>query len=180
MMNLLPQQRTLKIVISFILMMGLTACSLNNSKRSLVDRELDDFEQQKVSIDLVNDIPIPNGAKLDTASSLILGRGDRWTGRIVMNTSIVPASAFSIFQSQMPSYGWQTVLSVQDKSSNIVFVRGDRIATLTINPLGLRGSRIIMIASLRPADVPAGGIFNASPNGSSTIGSGINSTVPLQ
>lgn len=163
-----------------VCVLGIAGCSLNNSNRAPLDTELNDFEQQKVSIDLVNDIPIPNGAKLDTTHSLILGRGDRWTGRIVMNTSILPARVFALFQSQMPSFGWQTVLSVQDKSSNIVFIRGDRIATLTISPLGLRGSRVVMVASLSPVTVPSAGTFNAAPNNATDIGAGISTTVPLQ
>ncbi|MCH9853007.1 MAG: hypothetical protein K0U45_05835 [Alphaproteobacteria bacterium] len=167
------------VIIVLLMAMVVSGCSLNNSRSSL-DKELEEFEQQKVSLDLVNDIPIPDGAKLDIADSLILGRGDRWTGRISMNTAISPVRAFAVFQSQMPSYGWQTVLSVQDRTSSIVFIRGDRIATLSIQPLGLRGSRIIMVASLRPADVPVGASFNGAPSAASTNGSGFNNPVPLQ
>ncbi|MCH9845453.1 MAG: hypothetical protein K0U39_08100 [Alphaproteobacteria bacterium] len=167
------------VIIVLMMTMVISGCSLNNSRSSL-EQELEEFEQQKVSLDLVNDIPIPDGAKLDVADSLILGRGDRWTGRITMNTSIAPVRAFAVFQSQMPSYGWQTVLSVQDRTSSIVFIRGDRIATLSIQPLGLRGSRIVMIASLRPADVPTGASFNGAPSPASTTGSGLNNPVPLQ
>ncbi len=162
----------------WVALFGLAACAVNNDRENT--KQDDDFEQQKVSIDLINDIPIPDGARLDTAASLILGRGDRWTGRMVINVASEPAQMFALYQSQMPSYGWQVILSVQDRSSNIVFVRGDRIASLFIKPLGLRGARITMVTSLKPVEVPSAGTFNAAPTDSSNIGSGINSTVPLQ
>ena len=168
-------------LVLIIFITSLAGCSLNPDKSK--SQIADDFEQQKVSLDLVNDIPIPEGARLDTKASLVLGRGDRWTGRMVMNTSLPPTQAFALFQSQMPSYGWQVVLSVQDRSSNIVFIRGDRISNLTIHPLGLRGSRIIMLTSLRPVNVPSEGVFNAAPTGASDIGSGVSGdsdSVPLQ
>ena len=99
----------------------------------------------------ITDIPIPAGARLDVENSVVLGSLDRWTGRLVLTLDQSVSEAFALFQRQMPSFGWQLIMSVQAKSSVLTFLRGDRAATLQFEPRTLGGSTVtVTIAPREP------------------------------
>ena len=53
----------------------------------------------------ITDIPIPPGTTLDAQNSLILGSGDLWTGRLVLNLEQNHSEAFALYTTQMPQFG---------------------------------------------------------------------------
>ena len=80
----------------------------------------------------ITDIPIPSGTTLDAQNSLILGGGDQWTGRLVLNINQSHSEAFALYTTQMPQFGWKAIASIQSETSLLTFIRGNRAATIEI------------------------------------------------
>jgi len=97
----------------------------------------------------VSDVPIPAGTKINTDKSVILGQGDKWFGRMVLVTDRPSTQAYTYYQEQMPTFGWEQVTAVQGKTSILTFTRGERAATLEINPGTLSGSEVAITVSPR-------------------------------
>jgi hypothetical protein len=104
---------------------------------------------------LLTDIPIPPDSSLDTDRSLILGDLDRWTGRIVLNVGLDAIQTFSLYQSQMPNFGWESIMSVQADISVLSFSRGERAATVQIESRTLGGSTTTITVAPRQSGVGA-------------------------
>ena len=103
-------------------------------------------------LDIVNDIPIPQGAVLDNDRSLILGRGSNWTGRLVFRVNRPTTSLFSLYQSEMPQFGWQSISVIQDEVGILQYVMANRFVTVRISGSGLRGSRVSILMAPRSSN----------------------------
>lgn len=99
----------------------------------------------------ISDIPIPAGAKLDTENSLIMGAQDRWLGRIIIKTDTSPTQAYNHFYNGMSAFGWGSVTAVQARISTLTYLRGERIASIQIEPTTLGGSTVSITVSPRQA-----------------------------
>lgn len=97
----------------------------------------------------VSDVSIPPGSKLDAENSLIIGTGDRWVGRLVLKTDQAPVQVFNHMYGGMPSHGWSLVTAVQAKISNLTYLRGERVASILIEPSSLSGSQVSITVSSR-------------------------------
>lgn len=111
-------------------------------------------QEQKVGADLpnalqVSDIPIPNGAKFDSDSSLIIGTSDGWLGRLVIKTDLASVQAFNHYHSGMPPFGWVLVTAVQARISTLTYMRGERVASIQIEPSSMGGSTVSITVSTR-------------------------------
>lgn len=117
---------------------------------------LDSIQQQ-----LLGDMPLPQGAKINNDQSLILGGGPQWTGRIVISTPQRSTDTFTFFRDQFPGAGWTGVSSIKAKTSILVFVKGDRTVTVEINEGGIfsGGSSIVSLTA-----TPKGGTGPVSNN----------------
>ncbi len=101
------------------------------------------------NLDIVNDVPIPSGAVLDNDRSLVLGRGSNWTGRLVFRVNRSSTSVFSLYQSEMPQFGWQIISVIQDEVGILQYVMGSRFATIRVAGSGFRGSRVSILMAPR-------------------------------
>lgn len=97
----------------------------------------------------VSDLPIPGGTVIKPDRSLILGSGDAWLGRMVLDLKLNSTQAFSFYQEQMPAFGWQEVTAVQGKTSILTYTRGERAATVEIAPATMKGSTASVTVSPR-------------------------------
>ena len=120
----------------------------------------------QTGLDIVNDVPIPRGAVLDTERSLVLGRGSSWTGRLVFRVNRPTTVLFSLYQSEMPQFGWQSLSVIQDDVSILQYLLGTRLATVRISGLGFRGSRVSILMAPRAE----GGTLSPSQPGSPSGG----------
>lgn len=102
----------------------------------------------------VSDVPIPSGTAIKPERSLILGSGDSWLGRMVLDLKLNSTQAFTFYQEQMGAYGWQEVTAVQGKNSILTYVRGERAATLEITPGSMSGSTVSVTVSPRKPAAP--------------------------
>ena len=114
-------------------------------------------EVQEIQLQLLGDMPLPQGARLVGGDSIIIGRGNEWVGRAVVNTLQGATDVYAFFQSEYPKNGWTTVTAVKAKTSILVFTKGDRTATIEIveGSLGGPKSVIIMTSSPKNANVVA-------------------------
>lgn len=108
-----------------------------------------------VEFNLVTDIPIPAGAEMDNERSLILSDRDRWTGRVVMKLWTSAAEATAFYQTQMPGFGWEPVMSVTAGTSVLSYIRGDRAATVQIEKSQLWGATVLVTVAPRQAGAVA-------------------------
>lgn len=99
----------------------------------------------------ISDIPIPAGAKMDTENSLIMGAQDRWLGRIVIKTDISPTQTYNHFYNGMSAFGWGSVTAVQARISTLTYLRGERVASIQIEPSTLGGATVSITVSPRQA-----------------------------
>jgi hypothetical protein len=83
--------------------------------------------------DLINNNQLPAGAKINNGLSLIMGAGDNWIGRVVMDLSQSPNAAYNFFLERYPTQGWTLVTAVRGKSSLLVFTKADRSASVEMS-----------------------------------------------
>ena len=87
--------------------------------------------------------------------SLIFGRDDKWTGRLVIETEISTSAAFEYFQREMPNQQWIEMTALRSDVSLLTFSRMDRVATLTIESGTLSDAYVtITVSPLSPATTP--------------------------
>ena len=137
--------------LSVALALGLGACM--GESVEVTSGPLEDSAGNPIpSFSQFPDIPIPAGSAMMLDESLIFGRDDRWTGRLVIETEVSAAAAFEYFQREMPNHNWVELTALRSQVSLLSFSRMDRIATLTIESETLSGALVtITVSPLSPA-----------------------------
>jgi hypothetical protein len=138
--------------ITFFLAALLGACASSGDSPTGTAEEIQEIQSQ-----LLGDMPLPQGSRLVGADSIIIGRGNEWVGRAVVNALQGATDVYAFFQSEYPKAGWTTISAVKAKSSILVFTKGDRTSTVEIveGSLGGPKSVIIMTSSPKNANVVA-------------------------
>lgn len=83
-------------------------------------------------IELIGSYQFPSGARINPAQSLIMGVGDNWVGRLVLELGQGSSAAYNFFLEQYPQQGWTLVSAVRGKTSLLVFTKGERSATVEL------------------------------------------------
>jgi hypothetical protein len=107
-------------------------------------------EVNQIQAQLLGDMPLPAGARIIGTDSLIIGRGDNWVGRVVLNGLQSSTDVYAFFQAEYPKSGWTTVTAVKSKTSILVFTKGERTSTVEINEGSLAGPKSIIIITASP------------------------------
>ena len=131
------------IAMSLVLLLG--GCATSGDSPTGTPDEVNQIQAQ-----LLGDMPLPAGARIMGTDSLIIGRGDNWVGRVVINGLQSPTDIYAFFQSEYPKSGWTTVTAVKSKTSILVFTKGDRTSTVEINEGSLAGPKSIIIITASP------------------------------
>ena len=130
------------VAVSIFLLLGGCASSGSPTGTSV--------EVNEIQAQLLGDMPLPAGARIMGTDSLIIGRGDNWVGRVVLNGLQSPTDIYAFFQAEYPKAGWTTVTAVKSKTSILVFTKGDRTSTVEINEGSLTGPKSIIIITASP------------------------------
>jgi hypothetical protein len=96
-------------------------------------------------IEAVGPSSLPPGATFRPETSLIIGSGDQWVGRVVAEVGRDIDGAFRFFIDTYPSQGWTLISSVRGRSSLLVFTRQDRTATVELSGGGLLGGGLLTL-----------------------------------
>lgn len=131
------------IAASLILLLG--ACASSGDSPTGTPDEVNQIQAQ-----LLGDMPLPAGARIIGTDSLIIGRGDNWVGRVVLNGLQTPTDIYAFFQSEYPKSGWTTVTAMKSKTSILVFTKGERTSTIEINEGSITGPKSIIIITASP------------------------------
>lgn len=107
-------------------------------------------ESQEVQAQLLGDMPLPTGAKIISADSLIIGRGDNWVGRAVLSGVQNSTDIYGFFQSEYPKAGWTTISAIKAKTSILVFTKGDRTCTVELNDGSFGGPKTLITITASP------------------------------
>ncbi len=132
-------------VLTLFLVALLGACASSGDSPSGSPQEVQEVQSQ-----LLGDMPLPQGAKLNGTDSIIIGRGNEWVGRAVINALQGSTDVYAFFQSEYPKGGWATVTAVKAKTSILVFTKGDRTATVEIVDGSLGGPKSVIIVTSSP------------------------------
>ena len=106
--------------------------------------------------DLLGQTQLPPGARILHEQSLVIGTGENWVGRVVMDSARDTTSAYSYFLENYPSQGWTLLSAIRAKSSVLVFNKGERNVTIEIqegNPLAGGSAMVILTLAPRSANV---------------------------
>ncbi len=131
------------IAMSLLLLLG--GCATFDGSPTGTPDEVNEIQAQ-----LLGDMPLPGGARIMGTDSLIIGRGDNWVGRVVLNGLQSPTDIYAFFQAEYPKAGWTTVTAAKSKTSILVFTKGERTATVEINEGSLTGPKSIIIITASP------------------------------
>ena len=106
--------------------------------------------------------PIPTGAVLKPASSLILGQGDQWVGRMVLDVGRDADIAYKFFYETYPARGWNLITAVRGEVSLLVFANAERSLTVEVRQGNVLGGGTVVVTatptrSAGPASAPATG-----------------------
>ena len=100
------------------------------------------------------DIPIPEGAKMNMDRTLILGENNAWIGRLVIDSQSSKAELFDFFKYRTNQFGWQEITSVRAAISVLSYSKENRIMTITFQSQALIGTRVNITMS--PKGTPVG------------------------
>ena len=104
---------------------------------------------------LLGPMALPVGTVIRADQSLIIGSGDNWVGRVVLDVGRDLDAAYAFFLESYPAQGWTVVSAIRGKTSLMVLTRGDRTATLEMHDGGLLGSSVVMTVAPKNANVAA-------------------------
>jgi hypothetical protein len=77
--------------------------------------------------------PIPPGSVFKPAQSLVLGQGDQWVGRMVIDVGRDADLAYKYFYEVYPTKGWNLITAIRGEISLLVFSNGERSLSVQIN-----------------------------------------------
>ena len=123
----------------------LAACASSGDSPTGTPSEVEEIQAQ-----LLGDMPLPQGARLSGGDSIIIGRGNEWVGRAVVNALQGATDVYAFFQSEYPKGGWTTVTAVKAKTSILVFTKGDRTATVEIVDGSIGGPKSVITVTSSP------------------------------
>ena len=120
---------------------GLAGCANTTSKTTSVGVGLDGQVQNPLQ--LLGQMPLPPGAMIRVDQSLIIGAGDNWVGRVVLDVGRDLDAAYRFFLETYPANGWTVVSSVRGKNSFMVMTRQERTATFEMVDGGMLASSVV-------------------------------------
>jgi len=137
---------TLKLsALAIFLSALLGACASSGDSPTGTPEEVQELQSQ-----LLGDMLLPQGARLNGTDSIIIGRGNEWVGRAVVNAVQGATDVYAFFQSEYPKNGWTTVTAVKAKTSILVFTKADRTATIEVMDGSLGGPKSIIVITSSP------------------------------
>jgi len=130
---------------------ALSGCASTNNTSAV---GLGSDGQVQNPVQLLGQMALPPGAKVRAEQSLIIGAGDNWVGRVVLDVGRDFDGAYRFFLETYPAQGWTVVSAVRGKNSFLVMTRQERTATLEMVDGGmLTGSVVSMTMAPRNAAV---------------------------
>ena len=90
--------------------------------------------QRKVIAYLLEDLPLPDDAKIIKAPTVLLGTGEAISGRIILESGFSPAENLIFYGNETLSTGWQLISSKVGEEVTLVYSKSGRFATIYMSP----------------------------------------------
>ncbi len=132
----------------FILCLATLSLLVGCNSLPVIDSQKEDIDA--IRKQLLGEMPLPLGAKINNEASLILGSGENWTGRVVLSIPLGAAEVFNAIREQFQAGGWTLLSSVKAKNSILVLTRQERTVTLEISEGGGIGNSSQIVMSVAP------------------------------
>ena len=100
---ILIDMKTKNILASFIALLIFSGCAIITDEYQA--------NQRKVIAFLLEDLPLPEDAKIIKAPTVLLGTGESISGRIILKSGYSPAENLIFYGTETLSTGWQLVSS---------------------------------------------------------------------
>lgn len=81
------------------------------------------------------DFPFPSTSKILEKETVILGSGERWSGKVRFLDTKTPAELLKFYAEVVPAAGWTMKASTVSAGIFLVFNKDGRVATVEINRL---------------------------------------------
>ena len=107
-------------------------------------------EVKKIESLLFNQLPLPKDARISPETSLILGEGDNWAGRIELFSNMGGLEASTYFTTEYPKLGWNLVSSAKSKFTILVFASNTRTVTIEISEGGTFSAKSKIVMTVSP------------------------------
>lgn len=137
-------------LVTAVLVVGVAGCASTGRSTSVALRP--DGKVQN-PVQFLGQLPLPPGAVIRADQSLIIGAGDNWVGRVVLDVGRDVDAAYRYFLETYPAQGWTVVSAVRGKNSFLVMTRQERTATLEMVDGGMMGSSVSLTMAPRNAAV---------------------------
>ena len=113
---------------AFILLIMLSGCALVT----------DEYQenQRKVIAYLLEDLPLPDDAKIVKTPTVLLGTGEAISGRIILTSGFSPAENLIFYGTETLTTGWKLISSKVGEEITLVYSKSGRFATIYIAPRG--------------------------------------------
>lgn len=132
-----------------ILLMGLALVGCNTASLSIGGPSRSDETSAKAAPPQISGVALPEGYSLDANRTIVLGEGDRWTGRLSYSVNSSADEMFDFIRREMINHGWSEVAVVRAEASQLTYMSsaGDRVASILITRSSLYGARVDMTVS---------------------------------
>ena len=139
----------LKYFTILVFTIALSACSSIGSNLPWSSSQNFDENNQSIA-DLLGDMPVPNGARINNENTMIIGRGVGWVGRVYLDGLQSPNEIYSFFLTDFPKAGWTTVSATKAKTSIVVFTKEDRTCTIEVSEGSFTGPKALISITSSP------------------------------
>ena len=121
----------LRCLLISVVLMALSACS--STPLSPAASSSADSNQTLAPGQWLGGLAIPPGGSIRADQSLIIGSGDNWVGRAVLDVGRDADAAYRFFLEQLPAQGWAVVAAVRGRQSLLVMTRQERTLTIELS-----------------------------------------------
>ena len=140
----------ISMVVLLVLVVGCSSTPLATTSLSA-----DDKTQLAAPGQWLGGLPLPAGSFIRADQSLIIGAGDAWVGRAVLDVGRDTDAAYRFFMDSLPAQGWVVVTAVRGRQSLLVLTRQERTLTIEIAEPILGTPTVYMTMAPRNAAVMA-------------------------
>ncbi|MGD9638816.1 MAG: hypothetical protein AB7U85_07130 [Alphaproteobacteria bacterium] len=142
-----------RIICVFSLLMVIQGCTSSFAPVAS-NRSISGTEEEAIPASFAQfpDLPFPEKTIMDLDSTVVLGSGESWTGKIVFSAPYNVSSMFDFYMSEMPKFNWQEVAIIRSKISSMTYVRRARVVTIQLENSGTNDTTISLVVTPRNQD----------------------------
>jgi hypothetical protein len=105
----------------------------------------DDANPTNNQVAQITDLPLPRGYDVNHGDTIVLGEGERMSGRLVYTINSSAPDMVDYFRREMPNSGWTELSVFRASTSVMTYMRGARVATIQVSPRTLFGAYVEMV-----------------------------------